>query len=76
MRTELRKTSFDLFLNDFAEAVELATAGEIQEGRSVLAASQRQAEDLAAREDFDQGALLYRYEIACRVFDERYGRKQ
>ena len=71
---ELRKTGFDQFLNDFAQAVELAQAGEVEEARDILAASRRDMEAHAEnRDDVSRGVLLYRYEVAQRILSERYG---
>ena len=75
MRAELRRTGFDDFLSDFAQAVELAASGEIEEGRALLAESQQRAEEMAGEDGTGRGAVLYRYEIGQRVFGERYGRR-
>jgi hypothetical protein len=73
MFTEARTTSFDDFLNDFAEAVEMAASGEIDEAQEALAASRRKAERATVEGAWAHGALLYRYEVAERVLGERYG---
>jgi hypothetical protein len=72
MLTESRQTTFDEFLNAFAEAVELAAGGEVDDALNVLAEAQRRAEQAAEQEGWAHGALLYRYEVAARVLEERY----
>jgi hypothetical protein len=76
MRTNILKSGFEQFLNDFAEAVELAIAGEIDEACGALAACRRDAQEAAGQDGEAAGAVLYRYELAQRVFNERYGGKR
>ena len=67
-----REVSFDEFLHAFAEAVELAAAGDIREGSAVLAKSRREAEDGSAGDALTQGGVLYRYDVAERILADRY----
>jgi hypothetical protein len=69
---ETREVSFDEFLHAFAAAVELAAAGEVEEGRALLADSRRAAAQRSVGDPVTQGGLLYRYDIAERIFDSRY----
>jgi hypothetical protein len=69
---ETREVSFDEFLHAFAEAIELAAAGEVEEGHAVLADARRVAAQGSGADPVAQGALLYRCETAERIFDSRY----
>lgn len=69
-----RTTDFAQFLGDFAHAIELAAAGEVDEAEDAIADARRAAIS-EARADFTSSmAATYRYDVAARVLAERYGR--
>ena len=67
-----RSTDFAQFLEDFAEAIELAAAGELEDAEETIAEARREAVD-EARADFTSTmAATYRYDVASRVLARRY----
>lgn len=67
-----RSTDFAQFLEDFAEAIELAAAGELEDAEEAIADA-RQAAVNEARADFTSTmAATYRYDVAARVLSRRY----
>jgi hypothetical protein len=67
-----RQATFEQFLHDFAHASELGMAGELEEGLSALEHAKRDAEDALAHDLSAQLAITYRYDVAIRLFRERY----
>jgi len=71
MGHDIQPASFQQFLDDFAEAIELASCDEAEEGYAALLGARRDAE----RSESNAGesmATAYRYDVALRVYTSRY----